>query len=554
MKRFFAGCLSFVAAAAAAASCTPAARAPETSGSQQITAEVLLREQFELTPDSARGAGLHEWDGRLADYSEGGIKNRIETLRARKQRIKSLHPANPEEALDLALLDWNADEQLFWLVDRNTWRNDPAFYEELFSVHSYVDRAYDTEEKRVAALTSHEEAALKQVGYVRANLKPPLPKPLAEVGMGIYKGYASYLRKDVAEFGAKAKDPALKARFARANAALADEAEKLSAWLGTVPTNDNYALGTESFQRLVDVYAGQHIALADFERTGRELLARDQKLYDELAPKVPNPSRPTPATYIQVAQTLTEDARKFLVDRHIVSLPSTERAIVVETPPYLRYNAAWLDTPGPYDPPLGAFFYVTPPDPSWSAERQTEYIPHTGELRATSTHEVYPGHFVQYTFLRKAPTMTQKVIGSATFVEGWAHYGEQMMAEEGFSADPENHLGQVTDALLRDCRYLVAVAVHTQGQTLAQAEERFVKECHQTSAVAKEQSVRAALHPWYFAYTLGKLQILALRDEAKKSSTFTLQRFHDAVLSHGQGPVGLIRPRVLRDLGLASPG
>jgi hypothetical protein len=526
--------------------CTPPAH-PARDGRP---GDVLLREQFELTPDLARGAGLHEWDHRLADYSAAGIANRIQALHERKKRIAAMRPADPEDAMDLALLDWNADEQLFWLETRNVARTDPAFYDELFSVHGYIDREYADYDARVHALVEHEEAALKRVAHVRENLRPPLPKPLVDVGIGIYKGYASYLRKDVAEFGAKSRDPAFKTRFDAANTALAGEAEKLASWLATVSTNEDYSLGAANFQRLVDIYAGQHIPLADFEKTGRENLARDQKLYDELAPKVPQPSRPTAANLVATAQALTEDARKFITEHHIVSMPSAERAIVVETPPYLRYNAAWLDAPGPFDPPLGAFFYVTPPDPSWSVERRTEYIPLTSELRATSTHEVYPGHFVQYTFLRRAPTMTQKVISSATFVEGWAHYAEQMMAEEGFSADPENHLGQVTEALLRDCRYLVALAVHTQGQTLAQAEKRFVEECHQTSAVAKEQSVRAALHPWYFAYTLGKLQILALREEVKRAPDYRLQRFHDALLSHGQGPVGLIRPRVLRDLGL----
>lgn len=519
----------------------------------------MLREQFDLTPDLARSAGLHAWDHRLADYSAAGMARRIAMLHAHKQTIASRRGAgvsDPEDALDLALLDWSADEQLFWLETRRTWQRDPAFYDELFSVHGYIDRAYDGIEPRFRALVLHEEAALRQVPHVRENLRPPLPKPLVDVGIGIYEGYAAYLRKDVAEFGAKITAPGdaggFKARFQAANAALADEAQKFSEWLATVPTNEDYALGAADFQRLVDIYAGQHITLADYEKTGRENLARDQKLHDELSPKVPAPTRPTPATLVPTAQALTEDARKFIVEHHIVSLPSAERAVVIETPPYLRYNAAWLDSPGPYDPPLGAFFYVTPPDASWPAERQTGYIPLTGELRATSTHEVYPGHFVQYTFLRKAPTMTQKVIGSATFVEGWAHYGEQMMAEEGFSADPENHLGQVAEALLRDCRYLVALAVHTQGQTIAQAEDRFVEDCHQTRAVAKEQSVRAALHPWYFAYSMGKWQILALREEAKRARGYTLQRFHDALLSHGQGPVGLIRPRVLSDLGLPS--
>lgn len=507
-----------------------------------------------FTPDVGRWSGLHEpYDGKVADYSAAGIRARIAKLEEGRRELATLKARDDEDSLDIALLQWDFAEQLFWLTERSSWTTDPAFYEELFSLNVYIDRPYLPLSTRLEALVAHEEKALQQVPHVRENLKPPLAKPLVDVAILIYRGYADYLRTDVAAVVAKAELPQLKARFEKSNTALADAAAALADWLKTVPTDESsHVLGAEKFQHLVDIYAGQHIPLQEFQKTGEDALARDQKVHDALA-KTVTPTRPPAADLIKTAGFLTEGARRFILEHHIVTLASEERAQVIETPPYKRYNAAWLDTGGAYDPPLGAFFYVTPPDPTWPQERQTEYIPRYGELRATSTHEVYPGHFVQYGWLRRAPTKTQKIIGSSTFIEGWAHYGEQMMAEEGFSADPENHLGQVDEALLRDCRYLVALGVHTQGMTIAQAENRFVEDCHQTSAVAKEQSLRAAFHPWYFAYTLGKLQILALREEAKRAPKYTLQRFHDALLAHGQGPVGLIRPRVLRDLGLSSP-
>ena len=232
-------------------------------------------------------------------------------------------------------------------------------------------------------------------------------------------------------------------------------------------------------------------------------------------------------------------------------MPSDDTAVVKESPPFMRWNSAFLDATGPFEPARSAFYYITLPDPAWPKKEQTEYLPLYGTLVATTVHEVYPGHFVQGRWIDRAPTRVQKMADSYSFVEGWAHYTEQMMIEEGFgAADPQVRLGQLGDALLRNCRFVVSIGLHTKGMTLEQAAERFARECHQDRATSRQQAVRGTFDPGYFAYTLGKVQILNLREEARKQlgARFSLQRFHDALLAHGSVPVALLHDRVLRDL------
>jgi uncharacterized protein (DUF885 family) len=218
----------------------------------------------------------------------------------------------------------------------------------------------------------------------------------------------------------------------------------------------------------------------------------------------------------------------------------------------MRWNQAFLVASGPFDREgLDAFYYITLPDRSWPAQQRREYLMTRGTLVSTTVHETYPGHFLQGAWARRAPTRVQKSVGSYSFGEGWAHYVEQMMADEGFAADnPDTRLGQLSDALLRDCRFAVSIGLHARAMTLEAAEQRFARECHQDHASAHEQAVRGTFDPGYFAYTLGKLQILALREEARQrlGPRFSLQRFHDALLSHGTSPVPLIHDRVLAEL------
>jgi uncharacterized protein (DUF885 family) len=205
---------------------------------------------------------------------------------------------------------------------------------------------------------------------------------------------------------------------------------------------------------------------------------------------------------------------------------------------------------GPFDVARSAFFQLTIPDRSWPDRERQAYLGSVGDLLGTTIHEVYPGHFVQGRWAGRAPTRVQKAYASYSFVEGWAHYAEEMLIDEGFGKeDPANELAMLHGALLRNCRFAASLAIHTSGMTVAEVEKRFVTDCHQDLATAHEQAVRGTFDPGYFAYTLGKLEILALRDEAKKAlgDRFSLRRFHDALLAHGAPPLALIHDRVLRE-------
>ena len=212
----------------------------------------------------------------------------------------------------------------------------------------------------------------------------------------------------------------------------------------------------------------------------------------------------------------------------------------------MRWNSAFLDMAGPFEKAEGSFYYISPPDPSWPPAMQEAYIPYEGDLLATSIHEVYPGHFTQLLQYRRADSKVQKIFDSYAFVEGWAHYSEQMMLDEGFGKEaPRLRLGQLANALLRNCRFLAAIGMHTKGMTVEEADTLFQKKCFIDPGNAIQQAYRGTFDPGFLSYTLGKLQILELRDEFfAKRGTKSLKAFHDWLLSYGGSPVQLIARRL----------
>ena len=512
-------------------------------------------------PALGRSLGLHPFDARIGDYSAAGIQARIGRIKKHRAQLAAVDKRglSADDALDHALMASRADLVLFQLEDLEEWRRRPVWYDELFSVNQYLDRDYAPILERAERLLKHEEAALAQVPHVRKNLMSPLSKPVVETAVKIYKGYAEYLRNDVVKQLRGVGTPAFQERLARVNEALAAEATRFAEHLARVELkkgDDSHVLGPERYRKLLKAQEGLELPLAELKKMGEENLALNKKAYEDLVKKKVKQTRPREADLFAEAGRITEAARKFILDKQLVTIPTQEKAVVKETPPFMRWNAAFLDAAGPFEQkPLQASYYLTRPDPTWPKKEQAEYIPLLGILLSTTIHEVYPGHFLQGQWVKHAPTRAQKILGSYSFIEGWAHYGEQMMIEEGFGAeDLQNRLGQLADALLRNCRVVVSLGVHAEGMTLAQAEKRFIQDCHQDRATAREQAVRATFDPGYFAYTLGKMQILALRDEAKKKlgPRFSLRRFHDALLSHGSPPVPLLRERVLRELESAA--
>lgn len=538
----------------------PMTRPPHAAPAFAVLRDRLLDQWLAEDPSLGRGAGLHQFDGKVAAYAAAAIRARVERLERARADLAAVvdsadAPLSPDERLDRALLQSRVDLALFQLVDLEDWRRRPKFYDELFSVDAYLERDYAPLAERAARLLAHEEAALAEVPNIRKNLRSPLSRPVVETAVKTYRGYAEYLRNDVPRQLRGVGTPAFQEKLARTNEALAAAAAEVADHLARVelPKSDgSHVLGAERYKKLLRVQEGLDLPLAELKKMGEDDLARNKSAYEELIKKKVKARPTTAASLFAEATRLTEASRRFILDKHLVTIPFDEKAVVKETPPFMRWNAAFLNGPGPFEArPLEAFYYITRPDPSWPKKEQLDYLPLRGVLLSTTIHEVYPGHFLQGLWIKRAPTRAQKLLSNYSFVEGWAHYGEQMMIEEGFgAAEPDNRLGQLSDALLRNCRVVVSLGIHAEGMTLEQAAKRFVDDCKQDKATARQQAARGAFDPGYFAYTLGKIQILALREEAKKrlGARFSLQRFHDALLAHGSPPVPLIRERVLADL------
>jgi hypothetical protein len=517
--------------------------APSASEAFERASQRVLDELLADDPGTARELGLHEYDGRIAPMSREAIAARIARLRDAESELATFddHALTQDEVLDRAeLKSWIATS-LFWLVDMDGPRKVPSTYEALFAVAPYVDRDYAPLEERAKRLVAQEEAALLEMPHARENLSPPLSKPVAEVAARNFAGFAAYLRGDVARLLGALGDEAQRARFAKANGALANAAADLGAWLKMEAArgDQSHVLGPARFAKLLRVQEGLDTPLADFARMNEADLEANKKAYEELAATV-TPVAVREADLFAAATRMMQGARDFAKDHGIVTFASDDAVTVRETPPYARWNFASIEMSGPFETARSAFYQITYPDRAWPQKEREAYLGTMGDLLGTTIHEVYPGHFVQGRWAERAPTRVQKAFGSYSFVEGWAHYVERA-----------NRLAMLRGALLRNCRFAAAVGIHTQGMTVEEAARRFETDCHQDTATAREQAARGTFDPGYFAYTLGKLQILALRDRAAASlgKAFSIQRFHDALLSHGAPPVALAADTVLRQIG-----
>jgi uncharacterized protein (DUF885 family) len=272
---------------------------------------------------------------------------------------------------------------------------------------------------------------------------------------------------------------------------------------------------------------------------------------------------PAPAQLLDSFRSTFNGLVDFIKSHRIVTLPSDVRPILEETPPFMRATTtASMDTPGPYEThSTQAYFNVTLPDPSMTPAEVDGYMHgfNVGTLISTAVHEAYPGHYVQFLWLPQAPSKVRKILGANTDVEGWAHYCEQMMLDEGYGApgvgakdERESkflRLGQLQDALLRNARFIVGIQMHTGNMTVEQAEDFFQKEGFQSKENAIVETKRGAGDPTYLYYTLGKLEIMKLREDVKKKegSAFSLEKFHDDFLRQGFPPIKIVREAMLGD-------
>lgn len=539
-------------------------------GQAQKLVDDYLAAYFAASPTAATQAGVHDYDDKLEDLSARGIKARLAALRkARKPLFKiPLAKLTPPMAIDLELTRAHLDATLLDLEEVRSWEKNPDVYGSLVnqSVYALVSRKFAPAEERMKLVIAREKLAPAVLAAGKANLKG-VPRVYADVALEQLPGMISFFESDVPLALAEVKAPALVEEFKRVNAATVAALKDWEKWLKEVclpKANGDFRLGKARFLRKLALEEMVELPLERLEAIGLADLRANQAAFRATAQRLdPKKSEaeiladlkkdhPPAEKLLDTVRAATQELKRFLLDHSIVTLPSSIDPIVQETPPFERaLFFASMDSPGPFETKATeAYYNVTPPEKTWPPERIEEHLMGYGygTIVSTSIHEAYPGHYTQLLWLPKVGSRARKIFGANSNIEGWAHYTEQMLLDEGYGkADPKLRLGQLQDALLRNARYLVAIGLHAGTMTLDEAVQFFVKEGYTSKANGERETKRGTSDPTYLYYTLGKLEILKLREDYKqaKGDRFSLKEFHDAFLAQGFPPIRLARRALL---------
>lgn len=519
-------------------------------------------------PAHAVTQGRHEFDGALPDWSRQGIAKEIARLRALRAEADGFAVAGLTEAqlLQRDYLVAHIDGLLFWRDTANAPMRNPAFYfdwtSDSLDPAPYVTLTYAPAATRLKAVTVYLRNIPRATAQIRENLgSAPLPPTFVEYGINGFGGLADFYRDELPKAFAEVNDAALLAEFDAARGPAIAAMQGLREWLTSERTNatGDFALGAERFQRMLSATERVETDLSELKAAGRAELARNiaslKRACDTYAPKKTlkacvaqmNSKKPKGGP-VQAARDQLGGLKTFLVEKDLVSIPSDDVALVNESPSYARWNFAYINIPGPYESGQPAVYYISPPDPSWSAAAQRDYLPGESNLLFTSAHEVWPGHFLQYLHAKQSDSKFGRLFVGYAFAEGWAHYTEEMMWDAGLGyGNPEVHIGQLSNALLRNVRYLAAIGLHAEAMSLDEAQKLFMDAGLQDEGTARQQAARGTFDPAYLNYTLGKLMIMQLRDDwtRERGGRAAWKAFHDAFLSYGGPPIPLVRAQML---------
>ena len=543
------------------------AEAPPATAAQPANLATLIDTfidaRMKRDPYFAVQAGRHEFDGQMPDWSRAALDADIVELRDFKAQFTGLDSAtlSDEQKFERDYVVWVIDRELFWMDNAGQPFSNPVWYLDRLDPSMYLTREYAPLPKRLEGFLGYARAIPNLAAHIRANLRTPLPKAFIERGAAGFGGYAEFFRKEMPPIFAGIEDAKLKADLGEATLAAAKAMEELTGWLESqrATGTDGFALGAPKFREMLRETERVDMPLEDLELVGRKDLERNLAALREacaaFAPKATlaacvnrmRANKPTGGS-VEGARAQLAELRQFVLDKKIVSIPSEEQALVAESPPYNRGNFAYISTPGPYENPVvKATYYVAPPDAKWSAAERNAYLPGKAYLLFVSAHEVWPGHYLQGQFANANPSKVGALWWNYSFGEGWAHYAEEMMYDAGLGAgDAEMRVGMLTNALLRDVRFLSAICLHSGCMTLEESEKMFRDQAFADAGNARQQALRGTYDPGYLAYTLGKLMIRKLRaDWLAANAGATQQQFHDRFLSFGVPPVPMVRSRML---------
>ena len=537
-----------------------------------------------FNPTEGTSAGLHQYDSKLEDYSRAGVDRETAALHTYEKKVAAFPAANLNQwdEGDREFLLGTIRSQLLSLETIRLWQKDPDYYSSGItnSAFTIIERDYLPAEVRLASLIAREKQMPAALEAARANLVNP-PRIYTEIAIEQLPGIIGFFQSDIPVAFTTVKDRKLLDEFHASNAAVIQALSSYQEWLKSdmLPkSNGDFRIGAATFSaklrddemvdipldRLLEIaYADLHKNQEQFRQVAAELDSRKtpMQVLAEL-----QADHPAPDQLLGKFQNTFNNLIQFIREKQIVTIPSGVQPTLENTPPFMRATTfASMDSPGAYETGSHkAYFNVTVPGSDETPQQREESMRafNIGTIISTSVHEAYPGHYVQFLFMPQIHSRVRKILYSSSNVEGWAHYCEQMMLDQGYGGpgwgakDAREakliRLGQLDDALLRDARFIVGIQMHTQGMTIDQAVDFFQKEGYQTHATGLVETKRGASDPTYLYYTLGKLMILKLRADVqeKEGAAFSLEKFHDDFLLQGGVPLPIVRRAML---GNSSP-
>jgi uncharacterized protein (DUF885 family) len=561
-----------------------------------ISEQYFANVYFKFSPTSGTAAGLHQYDSQLEDYSAAGVAREVAAQREYEKKVEAIDASalDAPVAADREILLNSIKSRLLTLEVIRGWEKNADEYSSGITNSAFVimERPYASADTRLRALVEREKLMPQALDEARKNLKNP-PRIFTEIALEQMDGDVSFFENDVpsafiagADGAEVATDAGTKAEFVKSNAAVVAALKSYAAWMKAdlLPrSNGDFRLGADTFAKklqydeMVDLPLDRllqiamddlHKNQAEFARVAKQVdpAKTPQQVLAELAT-----IHPAPDQLLQAFHGTFDSLVAFIRAKHIITIPGEVQPTLEETPPFMRATTfASMDPPGPFERHSAkAYFNVTLPEKDWTPAHVAEHMAsfNVGTIISTSVHEAYPGHYIQFLWMPQFGSNIRRLLGANTNIEGWAHYCEQMMLDEGYAAAPANatseqlrqarliRLGQLQDALLRDARFVNSIKLHTgQGEaggkwTLEQAEDFFVKEGYQSRSVAEVETKRGTGDPTYLYYTLGKLEIMKLREDYRKmmGAAFTIQNFHDNFMRQGFAPIKVVRRAMLGD-------
>lgn len=541
---------------------------PEEHGFQTLSSKIL-EERWAFYPTAASKLGLHQYDGMLPDLSQGSVRRRLQQIR---QDLSSLEPIDPphfssQERMDYKFLELALQKELHDLTEFRILETDPMRQLGYLNVTNYTQRDYAPLPDRIRSLTRLLSQVPDFLNTTLGALNQEIGKPILDMSIESYEGMARFYRVDLEKGVEGLSDVSMLKLFSQAREKAASAIDVFVTELRERlnKASQDFAIGPELYEKMLRYGERVDIPLSHVIKIGQTDLERNLEELREITAQIDSTrtaaelielistDHPTADNLIPDTRRILEDIRSFVVDRDILTVPSEERCHVMETPSFMRWAFAAMDTPGLLESHAAeSYYYVTPVESHWTEQQKEEWLSnfdyHT--IQIVSIHEVYPGHFIHSLHSRMVPSLISKTLRSYSFSEGWAHYTEEMMLNAGYGQDtPSLKLAQICDALLRNCRYLCSIGMHTGGMSVEEATRFFMEKAYMGEFPARKEALRGTFDPGYLNYTLGKLMILKLREDyrGEQGPSFSEKEFHDKLLSYGSPPVPLLREAMLKE-------